>query len=163
MLDTPSASANGQTNRHNEAQVQAKNGEPTQHDEAQAQTNGGQPFDKSTSPSASAQAAPTISLTEYRPDYVKYQTKNDHDAVAVFSEIYYPEGWHVTIDGTPAPLARANYILRALRIPAGEHTVEMHFDPKSLHVTEAIAYSAIALLFILLLTLTATEVRRMKH
>ena len=52
----------------------------------------------------------------------------------------------MAIDGQPVPLARANYVLRALRIPAGQHTVEMRFDPQSLHVTEGIAYAGLSLL-----------------
>ena len=87
-----------------------------------------------------------IELTKYAPDHLVYRSRNAADAVAVFSEIYYPDGWSVTIDGQPATLARANYVLRALLVPAGEHTIEMRFDPKSLHVTEGIAYAALALL-----------------
>ena len=88
----------------------------------------------------------TIRLTSYAPNRLVYETNNSHDAVAVFSEIYYPDGWHVTIDGKSAMLGRANYILRTLHIPAGHHTVEMRFDPKSLHITEVIAYTALALM-----------------
>ena len=90
----------------------------------------------------------TIRLTSYTPNRLVYETDNSGDAVAVFSEIYYPDGWQVSIDGQPAPLGRANYILRALHIPAGKHTVEMRFDPQSLHVTEGIAYTALALMVI---------------
>ena len=57
-------------------------------------------------------------------------------------------GWQVTIDGKPAGLGRADYVLRTLYIPAGKHTVEMRFDPQSLYVTEGIAYGALALLVI---------------
>ena len=90
----------------------------------------------------------TIRLTAYEPNRLVYETENKGDGIAVFSEIYYPDGWQVTIDGKPAELARADYILRALRIPAGKHTIEMRFDPVSLHVTETIAYTALALLVI---------------
>ena len=90
----------------------------------------------------------TIRLTSYTPNRLVYETDNSGDAVAVFSEIYYPDGWQVSIDGQPAPLGRADYILRALHIPAGKHTVEMRFDPQSLHVTEGIAYTALALMVI---------------
>lgn len=90
----------------------------------------------------------TIRLTAYAPNRLTYETENAGEGIAVFSEIYYPDGWHVTIDGQPARLARADYILRTLRIPAGRHTVEMRFDPDSLHLTESIAYAALALIVI---------------
>ena len=90
----------------------------------------------------------SIRLTSYTPNRLTYETNNDQDGIAVFSEIYYPDGWHVTIDGQPAELARADYILRTMYVPAGQHTIEMRFDPTSLHVTEGIAYGALALLVI---------------
>lgn len=90
----------------------------------------------------------SIQLTTYEPNRLVYETNNAKDGVAVFSEIYYPDGWQVTIDGKPADIARADYILRTMYIPAGKHTIEMRFDPKSLHVTEGIAYGALALLLI---------------
>ena len=90
----------------------------------------------------------SIRLTSYTPNRLTYETNNAQDGIAVFSEIYYPDGWHVTIDGQPAELARADYILRTMYIPAGQHTIEMRFDPTSLHVTEGIAYGALALLVI---------------
>lgn len=90
----------------------------------------------------------TITLKEYEPNRLVYETNNAKDGIAIFSEIYYPDGWHVTIDGKPADMGRANYILRTMHVPAGKHTIEMRFDPKSLHVTEGIAYGALALLLI---------------
>ena len=90
----------------------------------------------------------SIRLTSYAPYRQTYETNNAQDGIAVFSEIYYPDGWHVTIDGQPAELARADYILRTMYVPAGQHTIEMRFDPTSLHVTEGIAYGALALLVI---------------
>ncbi|WP_321334325.1 YfhO family protein [uncultured Bacteroides sp.] len=88
-----------------------------------------------------------IRLTSYEPNHLVYKTSSAKDGVVVFSEIYYP-GWRATIDGKPAEIARANYILRAMNIPAGQHIVEMKFNPKSLHVTESIAYIGLALLLI---------------
>lgn len=90
----------------------------------------------------------SIRLTSYAPNRLTYETNNAQDGIAVFSEIYYPDGWHVTIDGQPAELARADYILRTMYVPAGQHTIEMRFDPTSLHMTEGIAYGALALLVI---------------
>ena len=92
-----------------------------------------------------ADSTANITLQTYEPNHLRYSTSNTQDGVAVFSEIYYPDGWQVTIDGQPAEMARANYVLRALYIPAGEHTVEMTFDPKSLHTTETLAYAGYGL------------------
>ncbi len=105
----------------------------------------------------------SITLTSYSPNHLVYETTNENDGIAIFSEIYYPDGWQVTIDGQPATLARANYILRALHLPAGKHVVEMRFDPQSLHLTEGIAYGALVLLLIGVITaicLTYTKKNR---
>lgn len=91
----------------------------------------------------------SIRLTAYAPNRLTYETDNAHDGVAVFSEIYYPDGWQVSIDGQPVDLARADYVLRALYVPAGKHVIEMYFHPQSLQLTETIAYSALALLLLL--------------
>ena len=90
----------------------------------------------------------SIHLTNYAPNHLVYESENTQDGIAVFSEIYYPDGWQVTIDGKETELGRADYILRALYIPAGKHTIEMRFDPQSLHITEGIAYGAMALLLL---------------
>lgn len=87
-----------------------------------------------------------VTLQKYEPDHLVYQSHNPHEGVAVFSEIYYPDGWEVTVDGKKVEMARANYVLRALYLPAGDHTIEMRFDPKSLRVTELIANAAMILL-----------------
>jgi len=92
----------------------------------------------------------TIKLTEYRPNYLSYQTTAKSDQLAVFSEIYYAKGWQAYIDGQPAPHFRANYVLRAMRIPAGNHKIEFKFDPKIWHIgyTIAITASILMILFI---------------
>ncbi|MFK2115233.1 YfhO family protein [Bacteroides fragilis] len=89
----------------------------------------------------------TIRLTSYEPNQLVYETSSPQDGIVVFSEIYYP-GWTATIDGKPTDIARADYILRAMNVPAGKHTIEMRFDPQSLHITEGIAYGAMALLLV---------------
>ncbi len=89
-------------------------------------------------------------------DALVYKASTPKDGVVVFSEINYP-GWQVTIDGQPVDIARADYILRAINMPAGEHTIEMWFDPQSIHVTESIAYAALALLLIGVMLLAWTQ------
>lgn len=77
--------------------------------------------------SLTADSTATITLTDYRVNHQTYRTRAARDGVAVLSEIYYPKGWSATIDGQPAEYFRADYVLRAIRIPAGEHTLEFHF------------------------------------
>jgi len=87
----------------------------------------------------------TIELVAYEPNYLKYEVNSEKGGTVVFSEIYYP-GWQSTVDGEEVPHGRADYILRAMNVPAGKHVVEFRFDPKSLHVTETIAFVALGLL-----------------
>ncbi|GGH47279.1 membrane protein [Dyadobacter endophyticus] len=74
-----------------------------------------------------------ISLISYKPDELIYESNSGSEGLAVFSEIYYNvrDEWKVTIDDKPADLLRANYVLRALRIPAGKHTIKFRFEPVS--------------------------------
>ena len=73
-----------------------------------------------------------IVLTNYQPNKLVYAANCTNNRVAVFSEIYYPEGWHLYIDGEEKEIGRVNYVLRAAVIPAGEHTVMMEFMPKAM-------------------------------
>lgn len=88
-----------------------------------------------------------VQLTSYEPNRLTYHVSSAKGGVVVFSEIYYP-GWQATIDGAPVDIARADYILRAMHVPSGSHTIEMWFEPQSIRVTETIAYVALALLVI---------------
>lgn len=72
----------------------------------------------------------TIELVDYQPNHLIYQSANDNLGVAVFSEMYYPHGWKVSIDEEEVKPFKANYSLRALRIPAGKHTIEFKFEPE---------------------------------
>jgi len=76
----------------------------------------------------------TISLDEYEPNYLKYTANLAGESFAVFSEIYYPVGWEATIDGKPLSIIRANYVLRAAVLPAGNHVIEFSFKPNSYYV-----------------------------
>ncbi len=73
-----------------------------------------------------------IELTDYKPNALTYRTHTTNDRIAVFSEIYYPDGWNLTVDGQEIPIGRVNYVLRAAVIPAGDHTLSMTFYPSQL-------------------------------
>ena len=109
--------------------------------------------------SSAADSLDTVVLKEYQPNALKYEVNSKNGGVVVFSEIYYP-GWISTIDGKEVEHGRADYILRAMNVPAGKHVVEFKFDPKSLHLTETIAYIALVLLAVGVVVVIATEYRR---
>lgn len=92
----------------------------------------------------------TIFLTKYAPNRLTYHSDSRGDRLAVFSEVYFPYGWHATVDGNPAEIGRVNYLLRAINIPAGNHTVEMWFDPDSIHKTVSVATVSVILIYLLL-------------
>ncbi len=83
----------------------------------------------------------SVQLTEYSLNDLSYSFNSPSEQLVVFSEMWYgPDlGWQATIDGQPAPLIRANYLLRGLRVPAGQHTIEMHFRPSSYFVGKTIS------------------------
>ena len=75
-----------------------------------------------------------IRLTKYIPDQLDYAYQLSEERVAVFSEVYYPTGWHLYCDGKEIPLGRVNYTLRAAVLPAGSHTLHMEFVPDALAI-----------------------------
>jgi len=88
----------------------------------------------------------TIKLTSYEPEHLVYQTGSTANQVAVFSEIYYKEGWKFLIDGQEQPYFRTDYLLRAAVIPAGNHKVEFVFHPASYYTGEDISLAGSILL-----------------
>ena len=91
----------------------------------------------------------TVRLTSYDSDQAKYEVESAKGGLVVFSEVYYP-GWTATVDGLPAEVGRANYVLRALNVPAGKHEVVFTFQPESVSTTETIAYVALGILLLLI-------------
>jgi hypothetical protein len=92
---------------------------------------------------AHADTSAQIILEEYQPNRLVYSANTATGSLAVFSEIYYPKGWHATIDGTRADILRVNYVLRALEVPPGTHTIEFRFEPKSYTLGNKISYASI--------------------
>jgi len=94
----------------------------------------------------------TIELTDYAPNSLTYKFNTANGALAVFSEVYFPWGWTAKLDdGSELPIARVDYLLRAVGLPAGSGTLTMIFDPKSLHVTGIVATIAIILIYLWLI------------
>ena len=90
-----------------------------------------------------------IRLTNYKANKITYTSYTDTDALAVFSEMYYPQGWKAFIDNKPASIIRANYVLRALYIPKGKHTIVFEFNPEV--VKKGAFYSLMGYLLLLIL------------
>jgi len=105
-------------------------------------------------------ASDTIMLTGYAPNRLNYQYNTTKDRVAVFSEVYYPAGWKATIDGKSAEIFRADYILRALKLPLGSHQIEFVFAPESFR--KGAIYSRISSGLLLLLLLAGIGVEVLK-
>lgn len=93
----------------------------------------------------------SILMTSYQPNHLEYMSNSSREQLAVFSEIYYDKGWNAYIDGKLTPHIRANYILRALLVPAGKHKIDFKFEPIVYQVGEkvSLASSILLILFVL--------------
>ncbi len=102
-------------------------------------------------PTLAFSAEGSIALTSYAPDRLTYTSNSPAEQLAVFSEMWYgpDKGWTITIDGEPAELIRADYALRAVVVPAGQHELVMAFAPASFYRGETISYIASALILLL--------------
>jgi len=106
--------------------------------------------------------AATVALTAYEPNELKYDVNTATGGVLVFSEIYYP-GWTATVDGAPVEVGRVDYVLRAIRLKPGHHSVVLQFFPKSIAVTESIAYAGYVLLLIVVAIVVIREWKQHKR
>jgi Bacterial membrane protein YfhO len=104
--------------------------------------------------------AGTIKLVSYNPDHLTYETGSTTAQIAVFSEIHYPKGWKMLIDGKEQPYFRADYLLRAAQIPVGNHKVEFIFHPASYYTGEKISLAGSVLLILALAGAVYTETRK---
>lgn len=104
----------------------------------------------------------TVRLEKYEPNKLEYSVSSKNGGVVVFSEIYYP-GWNATVDGVEVPVGRANYILRAISVKPGSHKVVLDFHPKSVSVTETIAYIATAILILMFVAIVIVKRKESKN
>jgi hypothetical protein len=106
-------------------------------------------FEKELGGFKSGTAEGEIKLTEYKPNYLKYEaTVNSGSQLAVFSEIYYPKGWKSFIDGKETKHIQANFVLRAMVVPAGKHQIEFKFEPESYFIGNKISLASSILLLL---------------
>lgn len=108
------------------------------------------PLDVSEEISVSGTAKDVIQMTSYAPNELRYHYSASAARTAIFSEVYYPDGWTATVDGAPLDLFRANWIFRAANLPAGEHDIVMRYEPKIYTVSEKASRASSLALFVLL-------------
>ncbi len=104
----------------------------------------------------------SIKLTNYKPNHLTYTSQSNSNQMAVFSEIFYDKGWNAYVDGKPVNHFRANYILRAMIVPAGKHIIEYKFEPKSYSVGQKISFASSVFIVILILLALFYEYRKSK-
>ncbi|MFD1467373.1 hypothetical protein ACFQ48_03975 [Hymenobacter caeli] len=98
-----------------------------------------------------ADTTATIALTSYAPDALAYRYSAAQPGTVVFSEVYYADGWNAYLDGQPAPYFRADFVLRAMQVPAGAHKIDFKFEPKEYATGNAVSLAAsIGVLLVLL-------------
>lgn len=91
-----------------------------------------------------------LTLTAYRPNYLQYEAETSTGGLAVFAEVYYPKGWQAWLDGQAVNHVRVNYILRALAVPAGKHTITFTFAPRSYRLGNQVMLATAVLMIVLL-------------
>ena len=91
----------------------------------------------------------TISLTSYKANALSYQSNSSSEQFAVFSEIYYKDGWKAFVDGQETNIYPVNYVLRGMEVPAGEHKIEFKFEPQVIKKGSNITLVSYALLFLI--------------
>lgn len=104
-----------------------------------------------------------INLTSYAPNKLEYSFNSSSTQMVVFSEIYYNKGWKAFIDGNESDYFRANYVLRGMTIPAGDHEIEFRFEPKVWVIGEKVSLASSSILILLLIALLFIEIRSCKR
>lgn len=101
--------------------------------------------------SPSPGSAPAIAIEEHLPNYIKYIFDSDSDEAVIFSEMFYDAGWQAYLDGEPVDHFRANYVLRGMIVPAGSHTIEFKFEPRTIQISSVISTGASVIILLLML------------
>lgn len=113
-----------------------------------------------TKESYQMKAGDTIELISYQPNELKYRYSAGGERLVVFSDIYYPAGWKCFIDGAESSYFRADYVLRAMVIPGGEHEIRFSFEPSSYILGNRISLICSILLIIIIVGYTVMKIIR---
>jgi len=101
----------------------------------------------------------SISLTNYKPNYLEYKSNSTNDGIVIFSEIYYAKGWNAYVNGVLKPHFRVNYVLRGLQIPAGNNIIEFKFEPSTYKTGETVSLASSIILLLLLAFVSFKELK----
>jgi hypothetical protein len=115
---------------------------------------GNEPFFDSTA---------TITMKENLNDKIIYESKSPTSQFAVFSEVYYPHGWDAYLDGRKVDYLRVNYLLRGMPVPAGNHTIEFRFEPRSVILGDKITMWFNILIYLMLVAGFILEFKKKKQ
>ncbi len=102
----------------------------------------------------------SVKLLEYSPNKLVYQSENNNDGLAVFSEVYYPHGWIAKIDGIETPIFSVDYVLRAIELPKGQHKIEFSFEPQVIKTGSRIALTSAIFIILISMTAVAYSIRK---
>ena len=103
-----------------------------------------------------------ISLTKYTPEYIEYDAECSKPGTVIFSEIFYPHGWKAIVDGKPADLYRANYMLRAMNLEPGKHHIRLEFRPESVDKGNVISMTFVVLMYLIIAGILLSNLRKSK-
>jgi hypothetical protein len=104
-----------------------------------------------------------IELTEYQPNFLKYEFSAANNQFTVFSDIFYDKGWNAYLNGEKVPHFRVNYVLRAMIVPAGQHTIEFKFEPKSYYTGNKVSLASSLLLILAIIGYGFMQFRKRKN
>jgi hypothetical protein len=104
-----------------------------------------------------------INLQSYQPNELIYESKSDSQQLAVFSEMYFKDGWHVYLDGKESSYFRANYVLRAMVLPTGKHEIVFKFEPEIIETGNTITLASYVLLIMIPLAWFFNDKRKLKN
>lgn len=103
-----------------------------------------------------------ISLTKYTPEYIEYDAECSKPGTVIFSEIFYSHGWKAIVDGKPADLYRANYMLRAMNLEPGKHHIRLEFRPESVDKGNVISMTFVVLMYLIIAGILLSNLRKSK-